>query len=82
MGEVRIKVDEIIGETDDVIRLCKEGGLDLSRIVKTKNKINVPKWALLTFPILFLLCNFGTILRGGNNEKIIVVFNILALAFL
>lgn len=80
MGNVHVKVDEIIGDTEDVIRLCKEGGLDLSRIVKTNKKIDVPSWALYVFPLLFLASLCGTIFISNEYAKVKIVLSLIALA--
>ena len=80
MGEVRIMVDEIIGDTEDVIRLCKEGGLELGRIVKTNKKINVPLWTLYVFPILFIISLCGTIFINDDCIKFKIALSLIALA--
>ena len=80
MGEVRIRVDEIIGETEDVIRLCKEGGLELDRIVKTNKKIKVPTWTLYAFPILFILSLCLVIFINNSYVRLKIALSIIALA--
>lgn len=79
MGEVRVRVDEIIGETEDVIRLCKEGGLDLSHIVKTKKEIKVPNWSLYVFHTLFIILLISSLCISNENEKISIALSLLAL---
>lgn len=79
MGEVRVRVDEIIGETEDVIRLFKEGGLDLSQIVKTKKEIKVPNWSLYVSHTLFIILLISSLCVSDENGKISIALSLLAL---
>lgn len=79
MGEVRVRVDEIIGETEDVIRLFKEGGLDLSHIVKTKKEIKVPNWMIYLFHSLFVGLLVLALSIGSGYETISIILSLIAL---
>lgn len=80
----KIKVRDIEGSNEDVVRFFNESGLDIGDYINSARKIKIPLWSIISTSALFFVTICIITILGSGYEKlrnILILFSI-ALAFL
>lgn len=80
----KIKVRDIEGSNEDVVRFFNESGLDIADYINSARKIKIPLWSIISTSALFFVTICIIAILDSEYEKlrnILILFSI-ALAFL
>lgn len=80
----RIKLKDIEGSNEDVVKFFNESGLDIGDYINSARKIKIPLWSIILTSVLFFVTICVIAVLNSEYEKlraILILFSI-ALAFL